>query len=41
MIVILGGGHWLLMAFSEAYVPCYGALAVPSIGMAARSNKCT
>jgi O-antigen/teichoic acid export membrane protein len=35
MIVILGGGHWLLMAFSAAYVPYYGALAVLSFGMAA------
>jgi O-antigen/teichoic acid export membrane protein len=35
MIVILGGGHWLLMAFSEAYVPYYGALVVLSFGMAA------
>jgi O-antigen/teichoic acid export membrane protein len=35
MIVILGGGHWLLMAFSDAYVPYYGALAVLSFGMAA------
>jgi O-antigen/teichoic acid export membrane protein len=35
MIVILGGGHWLLLAFSAAYVPYYGALAVLSFGMAA------
>jgi O-antigen/teichoic acid export membrane protein len=35
MILILGGGHWLLMAFSDAYVPYYGALAVLSLGMAA------
>jgi O-antigen/teichoic acid export membrane protein len=35
MIVILGGGHWLLMAFSAAYVPYYGALVVLSFGMAA------
>jgi O-antigen/teichoic acid export membrane protein len=35
MIVILGGGHWLLMTFSDAYVPYYGALAVLSFGMAA------
>jgi O-antigen/teichoic acid export membrane protein len=35
MILILGGGHWLLMAFSKAYVPYYGALAVLSFGMAA------
>jgi O-antigen/teichoic acid export membrane protein len=35
MIVILGSGHWLLMAFSAAYVPYYGALAVLSFGMAA------
>jgi O-antigen/teichoic acid export membrane protein len=35
MIVILGGGHWLLMAFSPAYMPYYGALAVLSVGMAA------
>lgn len=35
MVVILGGGHWLLMAFSAAYVPYYGALALLSFGMAA------
>jgi len=35
MIVILAGGPWLLMAFSSAYVPYYGALAVLSFGMAA------
>jgi O-antigen/teichoic acid export membrane protein len=35
MMVILGGGHWLLMVFSDAYVPYYGALAVLSFGMAA------
>jgi O-antigen/teichoic acid export membrane protein len=35
MIVIAGGGHWILMAFSEAYVPYYGALVVLSLGMAA------
>jgi O-antigen/teichoic acid export membrane protein len=35
MIAILGGGHWLLMLFSAAYVPYYGALALLSFGMAA------
>jgi hypothetical protein len=35
MIAILGGGHWLLMAFSAAYLPYYGALALLSFGMAA------
>jgi O-antigen/teichoic acid export membrane protein len=35
MVVILGGGHWLLQMFSPAYVPYYGALAVLSFGMAA------
>jgi O-antigen/teichoic acid export membrane protein len=35
MIVILGSGHWLLLAFSPAYVPYYGTLAVLSFGMAA------
>jgi O-antigen/teichoic acid export membrane protein len=35
MIVITGGGHWLLMAFSSAYVPYHGALIVLSLGMAA------
>jgi O-antigen/teichoic acid export membrane protein len=33
MIVIVGGGHWLLLAFSEAYVLYYGGLAVLSLGM--------
>ena len=35
MIVILCGGHYLLLVFSQAYVPYYGALAVLSVGMAA------
>ena len=35
MVLILGGGHWLLMIFSDAYVPYYGALALLSFGMAA------
>jgi O-antigen/teichoic acid export membrane protein len=35
MIIVLGGGHWLLLAFSPAYVPYYGTLAVLSFGMAA------
>jgi O-antigen/teichoic acid export membrane protein len=35
MVVVLGGGHWLLLVFSPAYVPYYGALAVLSFGMAA------
>lgn len=34
MILILGGGHWLLMLFGPAYVPYYGALALLSFGMA-------
>jgi O-antigen/teichoic acid export membrane protein len=35
MIVILCGGHYLLLVFSQAYVPYYGALAILSVGMAA------
>jgi O-antigen/teichoic acid export membrane protein len=35
MIVIAGGGHWILMAFNDAYVPYHGALIVLSLGMAA------
>ena len=35
MIVIAGGGHWILMAFSSAYVPYHDALIVLSLGMAA------
>jgi O-antigen/teichoic acid export membrane protein len=35
MLVILGGGHWILLAFSEDYVPYYGALALLSFGTAA------
>ncbi len=35
LLVILGGGHWLLRAFSEDYVPYYGALALLSLGTAA------
>lgn len=35
MIVILLGGHYLLLVFSQTYVPYYSALAVLSVGMAA------
>jgi O-antigen/teichoic acid export membrane protein len=35
MLVILGGGHWILRAFSEEYVSYYGALALLSFGTAA------
>ena len=35
LLLILGGGHWLLRAFSENYVPYYGALALLSLGTAA------
>jgi O-antigen/teichoic acid export membrane protein len=35
LVVILGGGHWLLRAFSEDYVSYYGALALLSLGTAA------
>lgn len=35
LIVIAGGGPWILRIFSEAYVPYYGALLVLSFGMAA------
>lgn len=35
LIVILGGGHWILRAFSEDYVSYYGALALLSLGTAA------
>jgi len=35
LLLILGGGHWLLWAFSEDYVPYYGALALLSLGTAA------
>jgi O-antigen/teichoic acid export membrane protein len=35
MIFIICGGPWILMVFSEAYVPYYGALIVLSFGMAA------
>lgn len=35
MIVIVGGGQWILMAFSSAYVPYHDALIVLSLGMAA------
>lgn len=35
LLVILGGGHWILRAFSEDYVSYYGALAVLSLGTAA------
>jgi O-antigen/teichoic acid export membrane protein len=33
--LILGGGHWLLRAFSEDYVSYYGVLALLSLGTAA------
>jgi O-antigen/teichoic acid export membrane protein len=35
MLVILGGGHWILQAFSHEYVSYYGALALLSFGTAA------
>jgi len=35
LVLILGGGHWLLRAFSEDYVSYYGALALLSFGTAA------
>jgi len=35
MVVILGGGHFLLAIFNEAYVPYYPALAVLCVGTAA------
>ena len=35
LLVILGGGHWLLRAFSEDYVSYYSALALLSLGTAA------
>jgi len=35
MAVVVGAGHWMLLIFSEAYVPYYGALVTLSIGMAA------
>jgi O-antigen/teichoic acid export membrane protein len=35
LLVILGGGHWLLSAFSQDYVSYYGALALLSLGTAA------
>jgi O-antigen/teichoic acid export membrane protein len=35
LLLILGGGHWILRAFSEDYTSYYGALAVLSLGTAA------
>ncbi len=35
MVAVIGGGHWLLLAFSPAYVPYYGALALLCFGTAA------
>ncbi|MFC0239244.1 lipopolysaccharide biosynthesis protein [Rhodopseudomonas telluris] len=35
LMVVLGGGHWILMAFNADYVPYYGALALLTIGTAA------
>jgi O-antigen/teichoic acid export membrane protein len=35
MIVVLGGGQWLLMSFNEAYVPYYPALVLLCVGTAA------
>jgi O-antigen/teichoic acid export membrane protein len=35
LLLILGGGHWLLRVFSEDYASYYGALAVLSLGTAA------
>ncbi len=34
MAVIIGAGHWMLLVFSAAYVPYYGALVTLSLGMA-------
>ncbi|WP_420132901.1 lipopolysaccharide biosynthesis protein [Rhodopseudomonas sp.] len=35
LMVVLGGGHWILLAFNSDYVPYYGALALLTIGTAA------
>ena len=35
MAVIIGAGHWMLLVFSEAYVPYYDALVTLSFGMVA------
>lgn len=35
LLVVLGGGHWILLAFNADYVPYYGALALLTIGTAA------
>ena len=35
MAVIIGAGHWMLMVFSDAYVPYYNALVTLSFGMVA------
>ncbi|MCG6205619.1 polysaccharide biosynthesis C-terminal domain-containing protein [Rhodopseudomonas sp. HC1] len=35
LVVVIGGGHWILLAFNADYVPYYGALALLTIGTAA------
>jgi O-antigen/teichoic acid export membrane protein len=35
LLLVIGGGHWLLKLFSEDYVPYYSALAFLSLGTAA------
>lgn len=35
MVVIIGAGHWMLLVFSDAYVPYYNALVTLSFGMVA------
>ena len=35
MAAVIGAGHWMLLVFSEAYVPYYSALVTLSFGMAA------
>ncbi len=35
LVVVLGGGHWILLAFNADYVPYYAALALLTIGTAA------
>ncbi|MFZ5736669.1 MAG: lipopolysaccharide biosynthesis protein [Pseudomonadota bacterium] len=35
LMVVLGGGHWILYLFNADYVPYYGALAILTAGTAA------
>ncbi|WP_234826971.1 lipopolysaccharide biosynthesis protein [Rhodopseudomonas palustris] len=35
LMVVLGGGHWILYLFNAGYVPYYGALAILTAGTAA------